>query len=346
MQVKDSFGEASAVLPGDIRERAMRLSQSIKTDAEEIRLRLGRRPQVISRGSHIDFSERAVDENDLSHLLQIATKASPHRALSDMRSGFVSIPGGHRLGLCGTVSVREREVINLSPLSSVCIRIARQHPGIAGQHICLLTKDGAPLSTLIIAPPGAGKTTYLRDLVRLLSNGAAGRKINIGLADERGEVAAFSFGRAMLDVGENTDVMSMCSKARAVIMLLRSMAPEAIAVDEITAKEDAGAMLEAHGCGVKLIATAHAAGFEDLLENGLYAELLQRGVFERLVTVKNCGKTRKYEVRVLDKTAWSHTYGGGHHMGGALCRDEPETQRAHAQSLCGGHGTDGCKAVI
>lgn len=165
--------------------------------------------------------------------------------------------------------------------------------------IPVLCDGGRFASTLILAPPGMGKTTLLRDLIRALSSGEGCPPHRVSLADERGEVAALYRGVPQLDVGPGTDVMEGCPKAMALMLLLRGMGPQVLAADEITAPEDVKALLTAAGCGVSLLATAHGESREDLRRRPLYRPLLEEGIFRRLVLIDGQGDARRYRVEVL-----------------------------------------------
>ena len=162
-----------------------------------------------------------------------------------------------------------------------------------------LTENGVFLSTLILAPPGAGKTTLLRDLVRGLSDGDVGPPLRVGVADERGEVAALWQGEPQLYVGRHTDVIDGCSKAEGLSILVRGMNLQVVAVDEITDPADVRAITEAAGCGVALMATAHGTGREDLTRRAVYRALLGNGIFQRMVVIERQGRGRGVRVEVL-----------------------------------------------
>lgn len=287
METDAPFDRAAQVLPAGLRAAALALPEEIRAGAEELRLRLGRPMTVLAEGT-----ERAVpgpppvDREALGAVLEIATRASAHTALERMRRGFVTIRGGHRIGLCGTAATEGGEIRSLRCLSSLDLRVARSVTGAAGPVLPLLRRDSGVYGTLILAPPGAGKTTLLRDLVRALSDGQEGPPLRVGVADERGELAALWEGKPELDVGEHTDVMDGCPKALGLELLLRGMNPQVLAADELTSPDDLGAAELAAGCGVPLIATAHGGGRDDLLRRPLYRRLLALGVFQKLVTLR------------------------------------------------------------
>lgn len=287
METAAPFDRAAQVLPTGLRTAALALPEEVRARAEELRLRLGQPMTVLADGT-----ERAVpgpppvDRDALDAVLEIATRASAHTALERVRRGFVTLRGGHRIGLCGTAAVEGGQIRSLRCLSSLNLRVARSVPGAAEPVLPRLRRDSGVYGTLILAPPGAGKTTLLRDLIRGLSDGVDGPPLRVGVADERGELAALWEGRPELDVGAHTDVMDGCPKALGLELLLRGMDPQVLAADELTSLDDAGAAELAAGCGVPLLATAHGSGPDDLRRRPLYRRLLALGVFQKLVTIR------------------------------------------------------------
>jgi stage III sporulation protein AA len=286
----DDLAGAVFLLPGDMRGAAEALS-----GAEEIRLRAGRAPSVLKNGEERQIAGlRKITSEDLDGVLERATGASVHTAQSSIRNGFVSVPGGVRLGLCGSAALRVGEIDGIRRLSSVSIRIPHEMKGCADGIYEPLT-DGGFKSTLIISPPGCGKTTLLRELVRRLSDDG----YRVSLCDDRGEVAAVWNGEAQFDVGRCTDVMSDAPKGQTSVMLLRAMNPQILAMDEITAQADVQAAEEAVGCGVQLLATAHAAGTADFQTRPLYRRLMEDKVFKNAVTITMRDGRRYYTREAL-----------------------------------------------
>lgn len=295
-----SFCQAAGVLPPGLRRAALALPEEVQERGEELRLRLGRGMTVSLAGVEREVPGAGIVRgDDLGAVLEIATQASAHTALEQVRRGFVTVRGGHRIGLCGTAAAEGGAVKTLRFLSSVNIRVAREVKGAAGDALPLLRRGTGVASTLILAPPGAGKTTLLRDLIRALSDGEGGPPLRVGVADERGELASLWEGRPCLDVGAHTDVMDGCPKAVGLELLLRGMSPQVLAMDEITAPADAAAAEQAAGCGVALLATAHAGTAEDLVRRPLYRGLLERGVFQKLLTI-DLAPTGERTVKVID----------------------------------------------
>lgn len=293
-----AFEEAAALLPPALRREAQALPPIVRRRVEELRLRLGRVPTAVIGGDELPLSALPVEGRDLELTVEIATQASAHTALESVRQGYITVRGGHRIGLCGSVWSQEGQVRNLRRLSSLNIRVAHALPGCGEEVLPHLFRGETFQNTLLIAPPGGGKTTLLRDLVRLLSDGVRGSPLRVGLCDERGEVAALWEGVPQFDVGSRTDVLEGCSKAQGLLMLLRGMNPQVLCCDEITAPADCAALAECGNCGVKLLCTAHAEDREDLLRKPLYRDLLDRGLFEKLVVLRRW-TTPRYQVEGL-----------------------------------------------
>ncbi len=254
------------ILPPTIR---MAVAEQNVQGIEEIRLRIGQTPCYTLSGQERIFSrQKPVSREDLQFVLHAASNSSLYSFQDTLRQGFLTLPGGHRMGVCGEVVWENNAVRTMRDFSSVSIRIAHEHKGVG-----VIPKR----STLIIGPPGCGKTSLLRDCVRQLSDA---EQCRVALLDERGEIAACREGLAGFDVGSHTDILTGCHKVMGITMLLRTMNPQWIAVDEITQAEDVRAMVQASYCGIRLLATAHADSFADLHRRPVYQELMHQNVFE------------------------------------------------------------------
>ena len=289
------FIRAVRLLPPCLRTEVLNLPDNMTNSAEEIRLRIGRSPTlVLPNGEAEVLPLHKITASELQLVLEIATRASAHTYADSIRMGFVTAEGGCRLGLCGTAVTDENRITNLRRLSSLCIRIPREKRGCADGVLPGLTEGGFK-STIIVSPPGTGKTTLLRELVRLISD--SGKRIS--LVDERSEVAGTFEGQPCFDVGARTDVLTGATKSEGVFLMLRSMAPQILAFDEITSPLDIEAAETAANCGVSLLATAHGASITDLSERALYRKLLDRRIFSRAVIIENIEGKRRYTVEEL-----------------------------------------------
>ncbi len=270
--------QALRVCPQEIRACLERFPQI--SALEEIRLRNGREIMAGCGGREYVLGGERVRSQDLEDILEAATGQAVYAAQEMLKNGFLTIAGGHRLGICGTAVYKHGELFTLKDISSIDIRIARKLHGIADACVSFLWTH--PRSTLIIGAPGRGKTTLLRDMIRQCSDRFGWR---IGVADERMELAACLSGVPQFDLGGHTDVLSGAEKEQAIDILVRTMNPQWIALDEITAAADIEAILRASYCGVRFLATAHAASISELKQRPLYQRLLASGVFENLMVI-------------------------------------------------------------
>ena len=256
-----------AILPPWIRSEVDKLG---KLKLQELRLCLNLSPQLVFAKERRELN-RKVTMDDLNFCINTASRYSPWAA-NTMAQGYISALGGHRIGLCGEAVCKAGKVETVRSVRSLCIRVARDFPGIG---------DGLPVeeSILILGPPGWGKTTLLRDMIRNRSNAG----IQTGVVDERGEL----FPSDAFPTGRCTDILTGCSKAQGIYMLLRTMGPMCIAVDEITQPEDCEALIQASGCGVSLLATAHGISIQDLTQRPVYKPLLESRIFQKILLLQD-----------------------------------------------------------
>lgn len=228
-----------------------------------------------------------VKKEELQQLLQTISNHSLYAFEDELRNGYLTVPGGHRIGLVGKAVLVDGRIKLQKYISGVNIRISREVIG-AGEKVIhhLLGKNGCVHSTLIVSPPQCGKTTLLRDLVRLLSSGVDSygfSGVKVGLVDERSEIAACYEGVPQNDIGIRTDVIDGCPKVQGMMLLIRSMSPQVLATDEIGKIEDAAAMEEALSAGVSVITTAHGSSMKDYRERPGLKRLFENKVFKRVI---------------------------------------------------------------
>ena len=270
-------------LPPPVAQALRSLSQAEADGLREIRLRAHCPVEWVSApGAKTPPAIPWIPEGeDIARITQSLFEHSAYAHQEDVRLGYLTLRGGHRVGLCGRAMVEGGALTGIRDIRSLCLRIARAIPGAADWLMPLLMPPGEPpRSTLLFSAPGLGKTTLLRDAIRQLSDGCGQR---VAVVDERSEIAGCAQGSAQMDVGQRTDVLDACPKATGMMVLLRAMAPQWLAVDEIGRAEDAEALQESALCGVPVLATAHAGSFEALLARPAMRPLLEAGVFAQFV---------------------------------------------------------------
>lgn len=273
------------MLPKPIEEKIRQYSPSDQLEIEEIRIRIERPLEIIIAGQPNYPNSYIVTKEDGVHLLNKLSDFSIYTIEEELRKGYITISGGHRVGLAGKVIIEKGQVKAIRDISSYNIRIAKQKLGIADPLITYLYDDRW-MNTLLIGPPQTGKTTLLRDITRVMSSGKYDQNIaskKVAIVDERSEIAGCVKGIPQHQLGPRVDVLDACPKAEGMMMLIRSMSPDIIIVDEIGRKEDSEAILEAINAGVAVFVTAHGACLEDLYKRPSIESLLKLQVFERVI---------------------------------------------------------------
>lgn len=270
---------------------------------EEIRIR-NSKPIILKLNNSEKIINYIVQTEDVLKILQSICENSIYSYQNQICEGFITIKGGHRIGITGSAVIENNKVKNINYISNLNFRIARQIIGCSNNIIkeIINQEENTIYNTLIVSSPGAGKTTLLRDIIRNLSNGTeeiTGK--NIGVVDERGEIAAMYKGIPQNDLGIRTDIIENIKKSVGMKMLIRSMAPEIIVADEIGSKEDVQEINYAVCSGIKGIFTAHGNSLEDLKLNPDIAELIDKNIFERLLFLDKNNKGKVNKMYVLDK---------------------------------------------
>ena len=267
-------------------------------DLQEIRLRIGspitlfikNKECFLSKTGEITYDSAGaykVSRKELEGILNHLCHYSLYAFEEELRQGFLTVPGGHRIGVAGQVVLdNDGSIKTIKHISYLNIRIAHEIIGVADKVMPFFYKNGQFMSCMIVSPPGCGKTTLLRDIVRQVSNGNAyGKGQCVGVVDERSEIAGSYMGLAQNNVGMRTDVLDGCPKAAGMMMLLRSMSPRVIAVDEIGSLEDVHALLQVLQCGSSLIVTVHGSSIEEIQVKKHIKELLEYKVFKCFVVL-------------------------------------------------------------
>jgi len=231
-----------------------------------------------------------ITKNEIRETMEYISNYSLYAFEDEIKQGFITISGGHRIGIAGKTILENDMIKGMKHISFINIRLAHQVKGCADTVLPYLINDKANgiYHTLIISPPRCGKTTLLRDVIRQFSDGSSYLPgMSIGVVDERSEIGACYMGIPQNELGIRTDILDCCPKAKGMMMLIRSMSPQIIAVDEVGSKEDLEAIDYVISCGCKLIATVHGSSIEDIKSKPILSELMKKKLFERYVILSN-----------------------------------------------------------
>lgn len=272
---------------------------------EEIRIRASR-PIILKLSEGEKVIKYSVSTDEILSCLQLLCENSIYSYQNEIANGFITVKGGHRVGISGSCVIENNKIINIDYIFSLNFRIARQILGCSNKILkyILDLENNNIYNTLIISPPGSGKTTILRDLIRQISSGIKEVKfkaINVGIVDERGELAALYKGLPQNEIGTKVDVIENVPKYKAMKMLIRSMAPKVIVADEIGEKEDIEAINYAVCSGIKGIFTAHGLTFEDIILNPIIKELIGMHLIERIIFLDENQKGKIKNIYILNK---------------------------------------------
>lgn len=293
--------ELLRIFSKDIREILGKMAVEFD-EVQEIRLRVhapllmvyhNKEYYVSSAGNLSTYIEDAyiVSRQELQETMEYMSNYSLYAFEEEMKQGFITIQGGHRIGLAGKTIVDDCGIRSMKFISFLNVRLSHQVKGCASEVLPYLYDHGDILHTLIISPPRCGKTTLLRDMIRQISNGTGpGEGMTVGVIDERSEIGACYQGIPQNELGIRTDILDCCPKAKGMMMLIRTMSPRVIAVDEIGSREDLDAIEYVMNCGCKLIATVHGSSIEDIRQKPVLRKLVQEKVFERYIILNNKGK--------------------------------------------------------
>ena len=261
----------------------------IKGEVYEVRIKIGKPILVYSKNGE-SIINYLITKEDMKSIIQKISNYSLYAYEEDIRQGFITIKGGHRIGIAGECVMEKGEVKTIRNISSINIRISNEIIGCSNKVMKYITSPERIYNTIIISPPKCGKTTILRDIARNVSNGVLGLGIGgkkVVVVDERSEIGACHFGVPQSDLGIRTDVLDNCLKREGLIMAIRSLSPEVIICDEIGTKGDIEALIMAFNSGVNIITTIHGFDVEDLYKRQVFGELLNNEILERAIILSN-----------------------------------------------------------
>ena len=263
------------------------------SELQEIRLRIGQPVTVLYQNEELIlptmYSEKKrLGKQEMKETIEHISNYSLYAYEHELKQGFITIEGGHRVGMAGQVIMEGGKIKNMKYISSINIRVSHEVLDCANKIFPYITYNKQMYHTLIISPPRCGKTTLLRDVIRQISDGNRWIKgCTVGVVDERSELGGCYLGVIQNNLVMRTDILDRCPKADGMIMLIRSMAPQVVAVDEIGAKEDVHAIEYAMHCGCKMLATAHGDSMEEICKKPIFEKLIREKRFERYVILSN-----------------------------------------------------------
>ena len=273
-------------LPKNIADLINKLPPNQKEELEEIRIRISRPIEITLKGAP-RFLSYIIRQEDAFHLMNKISQFSIYTLEEELKRGYITVSGGHRIGLAGKVILEEGKVKAIRDIASFNIRIAKEKIGIAEKITPFIYKDSW-MHTMIIGPPQTGKTTLLRDIARIISTGKLEKGIQaykVGIVDERSEIAGCVNGIPQMSFGHRLDVLDSCPKAEGMMMMIRSMSPDVLVVDEIGRKEDAEAIKEAVHAGIKLIMTTHGSSLDEVKNRPSLKTIIDQNIFQRFIVL-------------------------------------------------------------
>ncbi len=275
-------------LPETVRIPLEKLPAGKQENMEEIRIQINQPVRVISGGKEITVETgQMVERNIMDSILNNLLDYSIYAYEEELAKGYITIEGGHRVGVCGRVVTEKNNITLIKEISSLNIRRSREIKGVAARVIKDIYDPASGLqNTVIVSPPKCGKTTLIRDIVRIISQSG----LRVGVCDERSEIAGMYQGMPAYDLGPRTDVLDGCIKAEGMLMMIRSMSPDVIVTDEIGRREDADAIEAALCAGVRILTTIHGNSYDDLLASRI-GHLIEQRVFKRIIFMTNIPST-------------------------------------------------------
>lgn len=274
-------------MPVTLRNVLSEIPEDVRNSLEEIRIRINQPVRVISGGRELILKNCSIDRQAIDNIMNNLLDYSIYAYEEDLAKGFITIEGGHRVGVCGRVVTENGGIRLIKEISSLNIRRSRAIRGSSDKVINEIYDPAIGLqNTIIVSPPKCGKTTLVRDIVRAVSE----RGMRVGVCDERSEIAGMYQGVPSYDLGPRTDVLDGCIKAEGMLMLIRSMSPDVIVTDEIGRSEDIPAIEAATSAGISIITTIHGNSYEDLMASKI-GPLVNQGIFKRIIFLSNIPST-------------------------------------------------------
>ncbi|MGL4451489.1 MAG: stage III sporulation protein AA [Sarcina sp.] len=262
-------------------------SMSEKTGVEEIRLNIGKNLRMIVKGKEV-IKPYVVTNEDIKMIIQKISNYSLYAVEEEVRQGYITIEGGHRIGLAGQCVIENKMIKTIKHISSLNIRVAREIIGCSNKVMKHIVLNGRIENTLIISPPRCGKTTLLRDISRNISDGYSPLSLKgkrVVIIDERSEIASCYRGVPQMKVGERTDVYDNCLKDEGLMMAIRTMSPDVIVCDEIGSESDIEGIVMAYNSGVNIICTLHGNDIEDLYKREVFRNILDQGLIKKVIVL-------------------------------------------------------------
>jgi len=284
---KIETNEIFNILPINIKNALKKISYSDKL--QEIRIRTDK-PLILQIGNKEVISEYVPSYEDVKIIIQRISNYSVYAFEEEIKNGYITIKGGHRIGICGRCVIENNQVKTIKNIASINFRICREILGCSDKIMKYLIEEGEVINTIIISPPKCGKTTIIRDVAKNISNGMKALRLpgkKVCVIDERSELGACYFGIPQMDLGIRTDILDGCPKSQGIIMAIRSMAPEVIVCDEIGTNKDVESVLVALNSGVSLVTTIHGYGVEDLYNRNVFKDIVENKVFKRAIVLSS-----------------------------------------------------------